>query len=225
MAHDENASFVNRSLVLFGTCHAFSTDMNADPARVLGCTRRTAALWVLSSMVLGCSGKSDRPVSSGSDIGPGAACASGQPLGGASYDVVKSRFAFGSKPEAIDAGPLVRWTGTDGVVAIWTDGSEIASMNAGAPEANLPDWSADPNALSAHVTDYFVSMGVAPCQLSGTDATYSAGGGGSADGSVTFTSTSQSSVGLVRGIDGVPIVESHAFARFDSSDETTSESF
>jgi hypothetical protein len=198
-------------------------------ARALGgrAPARAAAvvLGVLASTVVACSSGSDAGTSAASAVGTSAACTPGQPLAGASYDITKSRFAFGSKPAAVDAGPLVRWTGSDGVVAIWTDGSEMASMDANAPEADLPDWSADGKALAAHVTAYFVSMGVATCEISGTDGTYSAGGGGSTDGTMTVTFPSQSTVGLVRSIDGVPVVESIAFARFDSSEQTTSESF
>ncbi|HLK39501.1 MAG TPA: hypothetical protein VKU41_22250 [Polyangiaceae bacterium] len=187
--------------------------------------RNSAILWGLAATLVCCSSGSDRAAASGSNLAPGASCEPGHPLAGASYDVNKSRFAFGSKPAPVDAGTLVRWTGSDGVVAILADGSEMGVMNAGAPESGLPDWSADPNALSAHVTDYFVSMGVAPCQLSGVDATYSGGGGGGVDGSVTFTGANQTTSGLVRGIDGVTVAESLAYARFDSDDQTTNESF
>jgi hypothetical protein len=199
--------------------------MNRHRSRPAKGTLGAGVLWALATTLLGCSSNNDAAASSTSAVGAEASCATGQPLTGASYDVAKSRFAFGSKPAAIDVGALVRWTGTDGVVAIWTDGSEMASMNAGAPEADLPDWSRDGDALAAHVTAYFVSMGVATCQISGTDGTYSAGGGGSTDGDATFMTTSQTNVGLVRTIDGVPVVESLAFARFDTSDQTTYETF
>src|SRR5271165_3284596 len=74
--------------------------------------------------------------SSGGSSGGGAGgCSTSQPLAGASYDVSKSRFAFGSKPmEQQAGGGLVRWVGSDGVVAIFPDGSEMASLDANAPE-------------------------------------------------------------------------------------------
>lgn len=184
-----------------------------------------ASLSALASTPAGCSSGGDRASGVTSSVGGDASCTPGQALTGASYDITRSRFAFGSKPVALDAGPLVRWTGSDGVVAIWTDGSEMASMNAGAPEADLPDWSSDGNALAAHVTAYFVSMGVATCQISGTDGTYSGGGGGSVEGGAMFTVASQTNVGLVRSIGGVPVVNSIAFARFDKDDQTTFETF
>jgi hypothetical protein len=154
-----------------------------------------------------------------------AACFTGAALAGASYDVTKSRFAFGSVPSPVDAGSLVRWTGSDGVVAIFSDGSEMASLNAGAPEADLPDWSTDTSALAAHVGDYWVSMGVATCQIAGTGVDSSMGGGGSVDGGVTYTSAVQNTVGLQRVVDGISVVESVAVARFDVNDQTTSEAF
>jgi plastocyanin len=199
--------------------------MNGYKWRGGGLAVVVASLWGLASTPAGCSSGSESASGVTSSVSGDASCAQGHALTGASYDITKSRFAFGAKPVAVDAGPLVRWTGSDGVVAIWTDGSEMASMNAGAPEANLPDWSRDGNALAAHVTAYFVSMGVATCQIAGTDGTYSGGGGGSVDGGVTFQAATQTNVGLVRSIDGVPVVNSIAFARFDTSDQTTFETF
>jgi hypothetical protein len=194
----------------------------------------------LSSVVvaasLGCSqgsGGASAPVG-GSTSGTTSAqianaCASGQPLAGASYDVSQSKFAFGSTPAAVDAGSLTRWTGSEGVVAIFSDGSELASLDATSGASGLPGWSGD---LAAKVTSYYEGMGVPPCEIAGTSETSSAGGGGStagvgsADGGGTYTVTAgQSSVGLNRAIDGVPVVESMAWATFDVNGETTSEAF
>jgi hypothetical protein len=47
-------------------------------------------------------------------------------------------------------------------------------------------------------------------------------GGGSIDGGSTL-GPEPTEAGLVRSIDGVPIVDSRAFARFDIDDQTTSE--
>jgi hypothetical protein len=151
-------------------------------------------------------------------------CSPSSLLSGASYDITKSRFAFGSMPSAQDAAKLLRWVGSDGVVAIFSDGSELGSMNANAPESNLPDWSADSAKLSAHASDYWVSMGVASCQITDTGINGSGGGGGSIEGGVTFTA-GPSTVTLARGIDGIPVVDSLAAARFDVNDQTTFEAF
>ena len=121
----------------------------------------------------------------------------------------------------------MRWVGSDGVVAIFSssaDGSEMGSLNAGAPEANLPGWSNDPTALTAHATDYWVSMGVASCQIAGTGIDGSVSGGSSSGGGSTMT-VGPSDVTLSRGISGVRVVESLAVASFDVDDQTTYESF
>jgi hypothetical protein len=149
-----------------------------------------------------------------------ATCASGSPLTGASYDVTKSRFAFGSTPVSQNAGGSVHWVGSDGVVAIATDGSEMGIMNANAPENGLPGWSGSDADLLVHVTAYYGAMGVASCQISGPSNTYGAGGSSSGGGTTTTTNA-----GLQRGIDGVPVSESLAVARFDVDDQTTYEVF
>jgi hypothetical protein len=123
-----------------------------------------------------------------------------------------------------DAGSLVRWVGSDGVVGISPSGFELGILNANAPEANRPDWSADGAALLAHVSAYFESMGVASCQIANANITGSAGGGGSIDGGFVVTSTS-SQANLARGVGGIPVAESLAWARFDDNDQTTAEGF
>jgi hypothetical protein len=159
-----------------------------------------------------------------SETSGATSCATNAPLAGASYDVSKSRFAFGSKPTLDSTGGLSRWVGSDGVVAIDANGSELGIMNASAPETNLPDWSSDTARLTQHVSDYWVSMGVVPCQIGIVGIDSSAGGGGSVNGP-TMVVAGPSSVALARAIAGVPIVESLAVARFNSSDQTTQESF
>ncbi|HZU85565.1 MAG TPA: hypothetical protein VE987_21695 [Polyangiaceae bacterium] len=153
-----------------------------------------------------------------------ASCQPGATLTGASYDIAKSRFAFGSTPAPEDAGSLVRWVGRDGVVAIFQGGEELGSLNGGAPEANLPDWSSDTAALAAHVSAYFESMGVAACQIATPGVLSSASGGGSVDGG-SFVVAGPTSVVLSRAVDGIPVVESLAGARFDTDDQTTEEDF
>jgi len=179
---------------------------------------------LVAALLCACSANNSPLATSANGLGAGT-CASGSPLAGASYDVARSRFAFGSAPSVEDAGTFVRWIGSDGVVGISSDGSELGIMNARAPETNLPDWSADLSKLTAHATDYWVSMGVAPCQLgpSGIDST--TGGGGSIDGGFTRSTTSSSSVTLARAVAGIPVVESLAVARFNTDDQTTEEAF
>jgi len=156
---------------------------------------------------VGCAGSAiDGSAASGDVTG----CGVGAPLAGAAYDMTKSRFAFGSTPSEDDAYGFVRWVGVDGVVGFEQSGGELGILNAGAPEASLPDWSADTTALASHVTAYFVTFGVRSCQIG--DAQVDSG----SDGRTVL---------LVRSVDGINVGESLAYARFDSQDQSTSEAF
>src|SRR5579862_8730844 len=122
----------------------------------------------------------DTPVGAQADPSS-AGCVPGAALQGTAYDVSKSRFAFGGTPTPVDAGDLVRWTGPDGVVAIFSDGAEGASLDASAPEQNAADFNGDDDTLKAYVRAYYESMGAADCQITGS-AIFSGGGEvGSAD--------------------------------------------
>jgi hypothetical protein len=139
-----------------------------------------------------------------------ASCQPGAELTGTSYDVSKSRFAFGSTPVVQPEATLTRWVGSDGALAIFNNGYAGAALNGGAPEFGLPDWSQDPDALGQHVREYFVAMGVASCQVGAPQ--------------INGGSTGRTGA-LVREIDGIPVAESLAFAQFDNQDQTTSEGF
>jgi hypothetical protein len=161
---------------------------------------------------------------SSSSSGGSSSCSTNASLAGASYDVTKSRFAFGSTPTRVDAGGgLVRWTGSHGVVAIFPDGSEMAELNANAPESSLAGWGSSSSDLTTHVVQYWSAMGVVGCQITNTSANASVGG--SSSGGSSTTTIGQTFVSLARGIDGVPVSESLAVAQFDVDDQTTYESF
>ncbi len=171
-----------------------------------------------------CNGSICTQASTGGASNEATSCQPGTDLTGAFYDLSKSRFAFGSAPVQQDESGMTRWVGVDGVVAIESCGLELGSMNAGAPEANLPDWSPDPSSLSEHVRDYFISMGVEPCQIA--NATVLAGGSvvcsTGPDASCEMTAA-QRTIALARGVDGIPVSESHAYARFNVNDQSTTE--
>jgi hypothetical protein len=139
-----------------------------------------------------------------------ASCEPGAELTGASYDVAKSRFAFGSTPVVQPEVNLTRWVGADGALAIFSNGDEGAGLNGGAPESVLPSWSNDPAALGQHVREYFISMGVAPCQIAAPQV---------------MGGTSGIGISLERSVDGIFVGESLAFADFDVDDQTTDEGF
>ena len=171
--------------------------------------RGWSAIGWMSLACFGCGGGALSP-GAGPTTSAVTGCEVGAPLAGATYDVTKSRFAFGSTPVRDDSNGLSRWVGADGVVAIWPNGGELASMNGGAPEASLPDWSNDPVALTRHVSAYLTSFGIASCQVEGADVLGGSGG---------------RTIGLVRTLDGMIVGESQAFARFDDQDQSTSEGF
>jgi hypothetical protein len=167
--------------------------------------------WLIILTLLSCAACSGTNAGDTQASSAAVGCEPGSALQGATYDTSKSRFAFGSMPTKSVAGGMVRWVGTDGVVAINATGAELGIMNAGAPETNLADWSGDPAALQAHVSEYFAGMGVQTCQISSPDVL------GGSDGSRT--------IDLARGIKGIPVSESNAYARFNTADQSTSEGF
>ncbi len=137
---------------------------------------------------------------------PDDRCQPGHALTGVSYDITKSKFAFGGMPTESDEGANKRWTGPLGQLVIFPFGEGAA------PDATAPskaDWSNDPNALLQHVTDYFVSLGVARCQIQ--NAHVIAGSEGR-------------SIIMGRAIDGIVVDRSTASARFDVDDQSTQES-
>ncbi len=165
---------------------------------------------ILAWMGLACVGCGGAALDSSAASGDVTGCEVGAPLAGAAYDITKSRFAFGSMPSEADASGFVRWVGVDGVVAIEESGGELGILNAGAPEGSLPDWSDDPTALASHVTAYFATFGVRPCQIEDTQVH------GGSDGRT---------IALARAVDGINVAESLAYARFDNQDQSTSEGF
>jgi hypothetical protein len=164
----------------------------------------------LALLLAGCGRAASTLPDSGATVSD-LSCAPGAELTGASYDITKSRFTFGSEPSKQVEPTIVRWIGADGVVAIFSNGDEGASLNGGAPEFALPDWSNDPMALADHVRAYFGAMGVASCQVGATPGITSGSGGTNAI--------------LERAIDGIPVGESHAWADFVVGDQTTGEGF
>ena len=173
-----------------------------------------------------CNGPICTGTGSGGASNDATSCQLGADLTGTSYDLSKSRFAFGSTPVRQDANGIIRWTGLDGVVVIESCGLESGIMNGGAPEASLPDWSSDPSSLSAHVRDYFVSMGVAPCQIANTTVLASGGAVCSTGPDASCeTISAQRTISMARGVDGIPVVESNAYARFNVNDQSTDEGF
>jgi hypothetical protein len=169
-------------------------------------------MWIgLALLLAGCAGGALSPPSDSGTTVSDLSCAPGAELTGASYDIKKSRFTFGSEPSEQMEPTITRWIGADGVVAIFSNGDEGGSLNGGAPEFSLPDWSEDPMALADHERAYFGAMGVPLCQIDDKPVITSGSGGTTAI--------------LERAIDGIPVGDSHAFAHFVVGDQTTGEGF
>jgi hypothetical protein len=119
----------------------------------------------------------------------------------------------------------VRWTGPDGALAIFVNGYALATLDADAPENALPAPSVSVSQYEADVIQYFERLGVPRCQVFATQLVAGASGGGT-DGLVDGGGAMvPGGVGLLRAVDGIPIVESVAFASFDDSYQTIREQF
>jgi len=124
-------------------------------------------------------------------------------------------------------GNITHWTGPDGALGISSNGEALASLDGNAPEKDIPSLSGTEAMLTAYVRDYYVTMGVASCQIASSQiVSWSGGGSGSStgDGGTTIVSGGVT-LGLRRGLDGIPVVESLANAMFDIDYQTTSETF
>lgn len=130
----------------------------------------------------------------------------GTALLGVTYDLTKSRFAFGGAPMKSEMNGVIRWVGPQGALAISPLGDVNASRNAGAPQT--PEWSADSTALSEYVRAYLVSLGVAECQIGNVQVNGGSGG---------------RTIILARVVDGIGVVSSMAAARMNTDDKSTYE--
>jgi hypothetical protein len=157
------------------------------------------------------------------DIARGPACSHDAALAGTTYDVAKSKFAFGDKPSLDTGSHQTRWVGRDGVATIAASGAASATMNKHAAALELPTWNDDPDALEDRVVDYFAGMGIDRCQIAGPEITTSGSGIQAADGAVNMK-WDPPTVVLTRAIDGISIAESRASARWVSGDRATAES-
>jgi hypothetical protein len=119
-----------------------------------------------------------------------------------------TRFAFGGTPTESHDGVGDRWTGPDGEYVIDPQGCSGGTLNGGVSGGG--DWSADPDALTQHVVDYFVSAGLPRCQLAGVQVN-----GGSTGRTVDLD---------VRKVAGFTVLGSLAYAHLDAQDLSTDES-
>jgi hypothetical protein len=141
-----------------------------------------------------------------SSKGPSAndSCLVDGALPGASYDITKSRMAFGSKPMMVRAGSTVQWIGADASLGIGPNGDEGGALAGGAPEANLPDLVPPSGVTTAsYVAAYYETMGLPSCQVA--------------------PSANEIPWEIGRSIQGISVAESIAQAVFDIDAQTTRE--
>lgn len=137
---------------------------------------------------------------------------------GARWTLEKSRFAFGGTP-VLDGA---RWVGPHGVVALFSPEHAMSSMNSGAPESGRPDFSADSDALQAHVKEYLMGFGIEACQIADIQLMGSGGGGGPVGGPTT-TFVGHTTISLNRAIDGIRVHDSMAYAQINDQDQAIQE--
>lgn len=175
----------------------------------------------------GCGGAaSSAPAGAGSGAAgsSSASCQPGAELTGGTYDVSKSKFAFGSPPTREDSALGTRYVGKDGAMLVSPNGSVIAILNGGAPEASLPGLPGDEASATQHAKDYLATMGVDPCQIQSVVMLGGGSGGGPTGSPGTMTSTF-STASANRAIDSIMVAQSLANAEFKAGDVTVMESF
>jgi hypothetical protein len=152
--------------------------------------------------------------------------ASGAPpstIAGYAHTLNKSKFKIGSAPSDQSDSGFLKVVGSDGVFAIDAINHSAAGVaNGGAPTGTF---TLSASAHEARVLSYFTTAGIPSDQIGGVHSTVSASGGGqSNDPTAGTTATSIRHTSIVeRTIQGIPVVESHAWARFDDNDDVVAE--
>jgi len=177
------------------------------------------------ALVGGCSSKSTGAAPAGSGSAGATSCDVGAALTGVTYDVAKSKFAFGGTPTAspFPSGGT-HYVGPHGAMLVDQLGYVLASMNSDAPENGLAGAAGDDAAIIQRVKDYFGTMGLDGCQITTPNILGSGGGGGPTSGSGGVTTVGPRTVSLSRAVDGIPVFHSIANAEFRAGDVTTNES-
>jgi hypothetical protein len=165
--------------------------------------KRGALLAVVVVALAACgSGASSSSSSSGDPSAAVASCRSG-----ITYDIAKSKFAFGGTPiETTEPDGTKRYTGPNGVMVIRPFGHVATSSNA---SDQGKDWSDDADALTEHVREYFISLGASACQMDRPN--------------VTSGSSGRRTIHFQRAIEGLPLVESIGYAQLNASDQSDME--
>jgi hypothetical protein len=142
------------------------------------------------------------------------------------HPATKSRFHLGGGIKNVKEGSLTKIVGDEGVIATNTvTGAVRAILNSDSPADERPAYSTKAEAHNARVLKYFTEAGLPRDQIGMTQVlTLMAADGSSEKPSegvrgkfVAYTTV------ITRQIDGVPVPDSFAAARFNQDDEATME--
>ncbi|MFO0671381.1 MAG: hypothetical protein U0235_17410 [Polyangiaceae bacterium] len=134
-----------------------------------------------------------------------------------------SAFRLGRAVEQRSQFGLEKTIGSEGVFAVHAGTSAAIAI----PNADAPCLSAPPllpaDAHSERVRKYFVDRGVSPAEIRSVNVTTEMAGGGYVGTSGTPPRLVRYNSGLVRILEGVPVVDSVAWAAFTAADEVCKE--
>ena len=115
--------------------------------------------------------------------------------------------------------------GSEGTIALFPNGAEVAVPNADAPGLQVPPLSTDPATHTKHVVDYFTAPGL-PADQMGTPeltTTMASSGATTDDPSSAHPHLMFYTTVIPRYVSGVRIVGSYAWATFNQNGETVAE--
>jgi hypothetical protein len=146
-------------------------------------------------------------------------------LPGFKQDISTSKFALGTYKETRDEFGFLRTVGTEGVLGRRkSNGFVLAVPNGDAPSVRRPPLTKDGDEHNDRVLSYFLEAGLPKEQVKAVHASALMAAGGSATGVesgpdqlVAYTSS------IGRALDGIPVPDSNAWARFNDLDEVVSE--
>lgn len=143
-------------------------------------------------------------------------------IAGYVHTAAGSKFKIGSGASDQSAQGFSKVVGSYGVFAV----DPINHHSAGVPNADAPTGTFTRSASDheARVLSYFTTAGVPSNQVGGVHSTVSATGGGIAgDPNARIAKSIQYTSIVERVIQGIPVAESHAWARFDDNDDVVAE--
>ena len=139
-------------------------------------------------------------------------------LPGYVHDLSRSRFRIGDKPGIeLEASTVRRWRGGGGAwVVDLTNGSSMGVLNAKTPRG---DYILDEATQSQRVKAYFIEAGLPADQIHDVLATFEVGGGGAMNDATPPKALKLQSINsiLTRRVNGVPVMESVAWAKMTTS--------